>query len=394
MRNEKIESLRLLVLRLNIKISRSRELINGFQFSLEQNNQFVHLTIYNNGNYLVQGKESNLKELIDKWSNKKLEDIVQLYPSFGMSWKEWHYEARDLNDFIQKNGEPKENEATHNYKIKREVMFHDYMFRNSSYNNLTLEKISFVLKSWSRRFCYMNLDIDKIISKIKNNILSNYSFSGVDENSIPFSIAVESIAMYFTEGCHEKFIDIGKCHVCPQVKDESYTCISEIIDSLYIYCDNQEVLAYTKNNFKNLLKRKLDSLTWHKLEPASPIEEIMGKGLMDAGILSVPQFQAYSPEHKYRIDYVIKTSQGLSIAIECDGLQFHANASTYMKDRVKDRYLQQRGFYIMRFSSVEIFQEIEKCVEEIDKAFWNIQKGNLTLNTEKKIRYFGIIDEE
>lgn len=394
MRNEKIESLKLLASRIDIKINKTQELINGFQFSLEQKKQLVHLTIFNNGNCLVQGKESNLKDLINKWANKNLEDVVRLYPDYGMSWKEWHYEAKDLVEYIQKNGEPKEDEAPHKYKIKREVMFHDYMFRNSSHENLTMDKISFVLKSWTRRFCFMNLDVENILTRIKDNIMRNYSYSGVNENNIPFGLAVEGIARYFSESCHEKFIGNGKCHFCPQVKTESYPCISEIIDSLYIYCEDQQVLAYTKNNFKNLLKRKPEFLTWHKLAPASPIEEIMGKSLIDAGILSVPQFQAYSPEHKYRLDFVIKTSQGLSIAIECDGLEFHANAATYIRDRVKDRYLQQRGFYMMRFSSVEIFNQIDKCVKEIDEAFWRIQKGKLTLDTEKKIRYFGIIDEE
>ena len=47
----------------------------------------------------------------------------------------------------------------------------------------------------------------------------------------------------------------------------------------------------------------------------------------------------------------------------------------------------------MRFSSVEIFNQIDKFLQEIDEAFWTIQKGKLTLDTEKRIRYFGIIDE-
>lgn len=392
--NEKIESIELLASRLGIRVNKKNELHNGFQLTLQQNDDIVHLTIYNKSNYLVQGKESKLKELIEKWANKKLEDSVGFYPDYNMSWKEWHHDAKYLQDYIQKNGEPIEEKASHNYKIKREVIFHDYMFRNSSHQTLTFEKIAFVLRNWTRRFCFMNIDVEKIINRIQFNILQNYSYSGVNENSVPFALAVEGIARYFSEGCHEKFITFGKCQVCPQVKTESYTCISEIIDSLYIYCNNQEILGYTKNNFKNLLKRNTTSLTWHKLAPSTPIEEIMGKGLIDAGILSVPQFQAYSPEHKYRIDYVIKTSHGLSIAIECDGLQYHANAASYIKDRVKDRYLQQRGFYIMRFSSVEIFEQIDKCIAEIDEAFWNIQKGNLTLKTEKKLRYFGLIDDE
>lgn len=388
----KIESIELLSSRIGFKIINQRELINGTQLSLNQNGKLLHLTIYKNGSYLVQGIESNFKELIEKWANKNLHDVIGLYPDYNMSWKEWHYEIEPLVEYINKFGEPTEEIAPHKYKINREVLFHDYMFRNSSFQNISMEKISIVLKSWSRRFCFMNIEIDKVIENVRNSIIGHYF--DVTEDSIPFSVAVTAISQCFSTACHEKFIKIGNCHLCPQVKTESHFCISDIIDSLYVYCDNQEIIAYTKSNFRNLLKRNTQALTWHKLHSTSPLEELMGKGLLDAGLLSVPQYQAYNPEHKYRIDHVIKTSQGLSIAVECDGLQYHANGTTYMRDRIRDRYLQQRGFYIMRFSSIEIFNNLDECIDEIDKAFWTIQKGKLSLKTEQRLRYFGMIEDE
>ena len=75
--------------------------------------------------------------------------------------------------------------------------------------------------------------------------------------------------------------------------------------------------------------------------------------------------------------------------MECDGLQFHARASTYIHDRKRDRYLQDKGFYVMRFSSVEIYNEIENVIKEIDKSYWKIQKKQMDLRRPYRISYLG-----
>lgn len=120
----------------------------------------------------------------------------------------------------------------------------------------------------------------------------------------------------------------------------------------------------------------------------------MSKGLIDAGILTVPQYQAWDDKHRYNIDFVVKTPQGLNIAIECDGLQYHARASTYIHDRKRDRYLQDKGFYVMRFSSIEIYNEMDNILTEVDKAYWKIQKKKLDIRNPYRISYFGYGDEE
>jgi len=393
MENEKIQSIKLLSSRLSFIITNQRQLLNGYQLTVQRGEAIVHLTLFNNGNYLIQGKESNLKEVIEKWANKRKEGESYGYPDYNASWREWDEDAKIVKDYIIENGIPEEAEAPHHYKIHREVMFHDFMFRNSYFQKLNFTKIEFVVRSWLRRFCFMNLEVDKLLIDIKKHILEA-GYHDVSEDNVPFAIAVEAIAYHFSGHCPHKFIKCGKSCICPQVKEEHYNCVTELIDNLYVYCEEQKVLAYNKTNFNHLLKRDTSKLKWHCLAPSTPIEEKMGEGLKNAGILTFPQFQAYNSDHKYRIDFLIKTSKGLSIAIECDGLQYHANASTYMKDRIRDRYLQRRGFYIMRFSSVEIFNNLDVCLKEIDETFWMIQKGKLSLETDQKLGYFGMLDDD
>lgn len=177
------------------------------------------------------------------------------------------------------------------------------------------------------------------------------------------------------------------------MKTNQDDCTADLIDALYPYCKGQQMLAYTKGNLDKLIKRKYN-LSWLDIKPSTPIEEKMADGLKSAGLLHIPQYQAYSAEHRYKIDFVIKTNNGLSLAIECDGLQFHARPGTYIRDRVRDRYLQLRGFHILRFSSIEIFNEINQCVTEIEEAFRLIQQGKLSLKTDQRIGYFGILNED
>ena len=51
------------------------------------------------------------------------------------------------------------------------------------------------------------------------------------------------------------------------------------------------MLSFTKGNFVKLLKGK-GNLSWISIRPTTPIgKEIMERGLKDAGIITVPQFQ-------------------------------------------------------------------------------------------------------
>ena len=50
-------------------------------------------------------------------------------PAFYFSWREWKEDADLLKQYIGKYSEPDEAVASEEYKIHREVMFHDYISR-------------------------------------------------------------------------------------------------------------------------------------------------------------------------------------------------------------------------------------------------------------------------
>lgn len=363
----------------------------GEKYQISRDSEIVYITLFESGKSLVQGKKSELLTLIKCWAGVYQLPDDKGYPGPGyvdlpQGWREWNENARFINDYISANGLPDEENVPDNYKINREILFHDYMFRNSI-ASISYEKISFVIRNWFRRYCFIPIDIDDLISQVQLNC-KKYINSNASETD--FSIVALSVSYIMCSLCSKHFININGQHVCPQSGTDQNTCVYELVDAMYPYTETKKVIAYTKSNLQSLINRKLDKITWHSLDIQTPIEEKMEKGLESTGLLFIPQYQAYDSEHKYRIDFTIKTSNGPRIAIECDGLQFHAHPTTYKRDRIRDRYLQSNGFYVMRFSSNEIFNNLDKCLLEIDEMFWKIQRGIITMKNEPRTNYFGV----
>jgi len=68
----------------------------------------------------------------------------------------------------------------------------------------------------------------------------------------------------------------------------------------------------------------------------------------------------------YRADIFIETQCGRTLAIECDGAEFHAATKAQVdRDKRRDRYFAAHGISVMRFSGSEITRCPEACTTEI-----------------------------
>ena len=367
-----------------IDIIREREVQFGKQFTLKAINEIVHLILFPK-NILVQGVDSHLKEIMMAWSGKSEPCSAGVY-DLPSGWREWNENANWISDFHKKHGVPKEGDLHHRYIWNREILFHDYMFRNSSLNKVSFQRLEFLIRAWFKRNCFMDLNIDEIIANLHKNVEKGvYMFTTLEE--VPFSVAADLLSEELSTYCPRKYCRASRYAYCPQTERDYGDCLLDIVDALFPYFSDS-VLSYTKGNLDVLLNRGRE-LKWISIKPSTPIEEKMAESLISAGILTVPQYQAWDEKHRYKIDFVLKTPQGNNIAIECDGLQYHAKASTYINDRKRDRYLQNKGFYIMRFSSVEIYNEIENVISEIDHCFWKLQRQQLDIRKPYRLSYFG-----
>lgn len=373
-----------------IDIIKERDVQYGKQFTLKSLSDIVHLILFPNNN-LVQGKESKLKEIIKAWADKSEPYSDGFRVDLPSGWREWNENANWIEEYHKKKGVPKEEDLNHRYMMNREILFHDYMFRNGALEGIPFDKLEKLVRAWFSRNCFMNMKIDAIISSLKQSV-SNGGYWDLTLENVPFSVTADLLSEEFANNCPNKYVCIGRKCYCPQTENDHTDCVVDIVDALYPYY-SKVVLSYTKGNLDRLINRDYD-LKWRDISPSTPIEEIMSNKLTDAGILTLPQYQAWDENHRYNIDFVVKTPQGLNIAVECDGLQYHARPSAYIHDRKRDRYLQDKGFYVMRFSSVEIYNEIDNVISEIDKSYWKIQKKQLDIRTPYRISYFGYGNEE
>ncbi|HMS39779.1 MAG TPA: DUF559 domain-containing protein [Pyrinomonadaceae bacterium] len=69
-------------------------------------------------------------------------------------------------------------------------------------------------------------------------------------------------------------------------------------------------------------------------------------------------------ERNYRIDYAI-FGEGIKLAVELDGFEFHGSRQAFSYDRLRQNDLQAAGWTILRFSYDSIRNETERCVAQL-----------------------------
>lgn len=63
----------------------------------------------------------------------------------------------------------------------------------------------------------------------------------------------------------------------------------------------------------------------------------------------------------YIIDFAIPRAK---IGIELDGHATHSSPTAIAADRARQRSLQKKGWYIIRFGGQEVYRDSDKCVRE------------------------------
>jgi very-short-patch-repair endonuclease len=71
------------------------------------------------------------------------------------------------------------------------------------------------------------------------------------------------------------------------------------------------------------------------------------------------------PQHpvgKYRLDFAIPDKR---VAIELDGHEYHKTKYQRTNDAKRDRWLYGQGWHVLRFTGTEIYQHLDRCIDEI-----------------------------
>lgn len=75
-------------------------------------------------------------------------------------------------------------------------------------------------------------------------------------------------------------------------------------------------------------------------------------------------FRRQSPEGPYTLDFVCRASK---LVVKVDGAQ-HAQLEQSAADTIRDAYLRERGFHVLRFWAADVEREMDMVVETILNA--------------------------
>lgn len=165
----------------------------------------------------------------------------------------------------------------------------------------------------------------------------------------------------------------------------------------------KEILEAVPTNVQEKLNEIIDSykstIINSLINCESPIEQLLALKLNERlykyysvnGNVEVLGFENQAiidcKSKKYRVDFLIELvfkeygryKDLLKLVIECDGHDFHEKTKEQVrKDNERVRAIQNEGYEVLRFSGSEIYNNTEKCINEIIKFIFS--RYNIFLN--------------
>lgn len=93
----------------------------------------------------------------------------------------------------------------------------------------------------------------------------------------------------------------------------------------------------------------------------SPVEEVFWDAYRKSLPMALSGLVAQHGVGRLRLDFAIPD---MKIGIEVDGFRFHSSQEDIVKDRQRQRELEQLGWRIVRFAAMEVFDDANKCVRQ------------------------------
>lgn len=120
-----------------------------------------------------------------------------------------------------------------------------------------------------------------------------------------------------------------------------------------------ELIGYCESPIEQMLVVPL-------FEKTNRIEQIYGWDVLDFS----SQETVEADGHKYRVDFAIAITDRqhhlFEFVIECDGHDHHERTKGQArKDRERERALVNQGRIVIRFTGSEIYENAEKCAQEV-----------------------------
>jgi hypothetical protein len=106
----------------------------------------------------------------------------------------------------------------------------------------------------------------------------------------------------------------------------------------------------------------------HALFGAPPLERLLRRALERSGLDFSPEYGVREGARcRYRLDFAVFCPRG-KLDIECDGRKWHSHAAVRERDALRDSWLSERGWAVMRLSEEDITGHRRRTMARIREA--------------------------
>lgn len=287
--------------------------------------------------------------------------------TFSQEWRNYKRVTKEIES-VQAQMElfPGRKSSKQTLKELRRKLFKDYEGSINMNNQVNEFAAKTTIKNWFSTNCRVLSDTE----------VSNWvEKQDLKTNNIVRYIADDIIGQGLCQLCFK-----GGTPFCPQVKGDEISCASKLANEIVKVSDRYTHIPNTEKNFDvfmNSSTQYLEKEINSQDDNESPIEEIMFEALKPVAKRMGYRIQREYPmydegrlELRYSLDIVFidgNTSYPV-LDVETDGLTYHSGYQQMSNDRARDRWLLIRGIPTMRFTSREVFNDIESCVEQVESA--------------------------
>lgn len=162
--------------------------------------------------------------------------------------------------------------------------------------------------------------------------------------------------------------------------------MEELVHQVIRNADRYTHVPDTEDNMNTFLNGSTQYLVKEsnaQEDNSSPIEVIMYDALKPIASKHGYKIKREHPvyddgrlEIRYSLDIVFLNDKNhIVLDVETDGLTYHKGYEQMTSDRARDRWLLIRGTPTMRFTSREVFNDLDSCVEQVDYALQSLKKA-------------------
>lgn len=276
---------------------------------------------------------------------------------YSDNWDDYKKYINELNTL------PKQSKQ---YKDVANKLFETYELYYNKNNTIEPITVKTILRQWLSSSCFA------MLVEEKQNFIESIDFNA-------FKTA-KDIIDYIIKNLSEQFCLLS----CSETTNND--CFHTLSYEIMKHCNRFIFFPRNNNNIEIFLHSSpmyLESEISQKDYFNSPIEEIMYESLLPLikkyGYTLKREYtvrDAGRTEIRYALDLAVLKGEKLVLDIETDGLSFHKDYNSMASDRQRDRWLLMRGVPTIRFTSREVFDDLENSLIQIEEVLTVIKKWN------------------